>query len=479
MRAPMGSVLIVPGGSSPARALPGLGGQGGRRLAASIGGEAGRGTRPRGRRGQLGQAGQPAGDQPALGRQGPVEGVGELVGGGEAGPEHRAHHRPGRGPHDQLGRAGVPSRGLGEGGEHTGVERTAHDATRPERKTNRHGGHARVPAGVGGQNGWWWSKCARAASSIGRPVAKMPIPPNKDASLPEHPDLAAEQAYIVHAYDCLDEARVSASRLESMVEVSPRGGTNQARFERDVIWDTILARLRELDIGDASLVFGRIDHEADEAAPSDNGTYYIGRIAVADQSQEPVVIDWRAPVAEPFYRATGRLPMGLSRRRHFATRGRTLLGIEDELFGEAAERLGIRGQRRARRGERLQLAHRRPGHVEDRQVWATSSPPSRASRTRSSAPSCGGVLVVQGGPGTGKTVVALHRAAYLLYTHRFPLEGQGVLVVGPNRLFLGYIDQVLPSLGEAGVELAVLADLIPDQVTVGRLRRSARGSGQG
>ena len=76
------------------------------------------------------------------------------------------------------------------------------------------------------------------------------------------------------------------------------------------------------------------------------------------------------------------------------------------------------------------------------------------------------MLVVQGGPGTGKTVVALHRAAYLLYTHRFPLEGQGVLVVGPNRLFLGYIDQVLPSLGEAGVELAVLADLIPDEVTI-------------
>src|SRR4051812_19327450 len=124
-----------------------------------------------------------------------------------------------------------------------------------------------------------------------------------------------------------------------MVEVG-RGGTEQARFERDVIWDTILNRLRELDLGDASLVFGRIDTEpdgADGSAPGD--VFYIGRLAVADANQEPVVVDWRAPVAEPFYRATGRASMGLSPRRHFATRGRQLLGIEDELFGAAAERL--------------------------------------------------------------------------------------------------------------------------------------------
>ena len=90
----------------------------------------------------------------------------------------------------------------------------------------------------------------------------------------------------------------------------------------------------------------------------------------------------------------------------------------------------------------------------------------------------GGVLVVQGGPGTGKTVVALHRAAYLLYTHRFPLEGQGVLVVGPNRLYLRYIERVLPSLGEAGVELALLADLVPEAIGDGR-GGAARRPGQG
>jgi DNA helicase IV len=297
-------------------------------------------------------------------------------------------------------------------------------------------------------------------------------------SLTTHPDLAAEQAYIDHAYDCLEAARVAASRLESMVEVGPRGGTNQARFERDVIWDTILARLRELNIGDASLVFGRIDHDNVSEIGSDNGsadgsadaTFYIGRVAVADRQQEPVVVDWRAPVAEPFYRATGRAPMGLSRRRHFATRGRTLLGIEDELFGDAADRLGAApdGSTDGQPVEGVAgyssliaaLETARTGKLGD--IVATIQR-EQDEIIRSELP---GVLVVQGGPGTGKTVVALHRAAYLLYTHRFPLEGQGVLVVGPNRLFLGYIDQVLPSLGEAGVELAVLADLIPDQVTI-------------
>ena len=153
----------------------------------------------------------------------------------------------------------------------------------------------------------------------------------RERQLTVHPDLEAEQAYIDHAYDCLDEARTRANQLQSMVEVG-RGGTEQARFERDVIWDTILHRLTQLHLGDASLCFGRIDQEptsngngahGNGSGPADGETYYIGRIAVSDQNQEPVVVDWRAPVAEPFYRATGREPMGLARRRHFATRGRT------------------------------------------------------------------------------------------------------------------------------------------------------------
>jgi DNA helicase IV len=183
---------------------------------------------------------------------------------------------------------------------------------------------------------------------------------------------------------------------------------------------------------------------------------------VSDAEQEPVIVDWRAPVAEPFYRATGRQSMGLARRRHFATRGRQLLSIEDELFGDTLEAMGVptdgAGESTVTGQGALfsALEASRTGRLTD--IVATIQG-EQDEIIRAPLP---GVLVVQGGPGTGKTVVALHRAAYLLYTHRFPLEGQGVLVIGPNRLFLGYIEQVLPSLGEAGVELAVLADLVPD-----------------
>jgi DNA helicase IV len=274
--------------------------------------------------------------------------------------------------------------------------------------------------------------------------------------LASHPDLAAEQAYIDHAYDSLEEARRTATRLRSMVEVG-KGGTEQARWEREMIEENIAARLDYLNLGDASLVFGRIDHARSEGG--DN--FYVGRIAVADATQEPLVVDWRAPVAEPFYRATGRAPMGLVRRRHFATRGRKLLGIEDELFGEGADllngELAVSDEGNQVRGKSSLIAaleESRTGKLTD--IVATIQGEQDVV-IRSPLP---GVLVVQGGPGTGKTVVALHRAAYLLYTYRFPLEGQGVLVVGPNRLFLGYIERVLPSLGEAGVELAVLADLV-------------------
>lgn len=269
-----------------------------------------------------------------------------------------------------------------------------------------------------------------------------------------HPDLAAEQAYIDRAYACLDEARTSANKLKGMVEVG-KGGTEQARFEREVIFDTVIHRLSQLHLGDASLLFGRIDQEPE----SGGDTFYIGRLAVSDDQQEPVVVDWRAPVAEPFYRATGRQAMGLARRRHFATRGRQLLGIEDELFGEHALDLGEGAGLQGQGALIAALETARSGRLGD--IVATIQG-EQDEIIRSPLP---GVLVVQGGPGTGKTVVALHRAAYLLYTHRFPLEDQGVLVVGPNRLFLAYIEQVLPSLGEAGVELAVLADLV-DHVSV-------------
>ncbi len=266
------------------------------------------------------------------------------------------------------------------------------------------------------------------------------------------PELVAEQDFLERAYRRLDESRAEAVALSSMVEVG-KGGTNQARWEREIINQNIAERLSELDIGDRSLCFGRID----QSVEAGGGSYHIGRVAVSAENKDPLIVDWRAPVSESFYRATGRDSQGLVRRRHFISRSRELLGIEDEFFGEAAASQMAVVDGRELRGEGALIAAletSRTGRLSD--IVGTIQG-EQDEIIRAPLP---GVLVVQGGPGTGKTVVALHRAAYLLYTHRFPLDGQGVLVVGPNRLFLGYIEQVLPSLGEAGVELSVLADLV-------------------
>ena len=282
-----------------------------------------------------------------------------------------------------------------------------------------------------------------------------------------HPDLTDEQAYIDHAYDCLEQSRKVAWKLRDLSEAD-LGGTFQARFERNAFDEALLKRLTDLDLGNAALVFGRIDRylvdDAGEQVDDELESFHIGRLAIAEQDAEPVVVDWRAPVAEPFYRATGRDPMGLARRRHFAVEGRRLLGIEDELFGEG--HLGVGhdegliespgpGELRGYSTLIASLERGRTGTLGD--IVATI----QAEQDEIIRSPQAGVLVVQGGPGTGKTVVALHRAAYLLYTYRFPLEDQGVLVIGPNRVFLRYIEQVLPSLGEAGIEQVVLADLIP------------------
>jgi DNA helicase IV len=272
--------------------------------------------------------------------------------------------------------------------------------------------------------------------------------------VPVHPELKAEQAYIDQAYERLATMRETVA--ERLVAALREGrGTPQAVHEREIVVQTALQRLDQLDIGDESLCFGRIDEIAaagDAGVAGDSGddgvgeAFYIGRLAISAADQEPLVVDWRAPIAEPFYRATPREPMGLRRRRHFLAEGRQLHGIEDEVFslGEGDDDGGIAGT-----GALLAALERsRSGRMRD--IVATVQ---REQDEVIRAP-LHGVLVVQGGPGTGKTAVALHRAAYLLYTHRFPLERQGVLVVGPNPVFLRYIDHVLPSLGETGVVLA-------------------------
>ncbi|MBM3662312.1 MAG: helicase [Actinobacteria bacterium] len=277
--------------------------------------------------------------------------------------------------------------------------------------------------------------------------------------MPDDPELIAEQATIDRAYASLERMRDAARARRRLYDDGP-GGTPQNRRERDYVWGQVEQRLAQLDIGDQSLVFGRIDFEPNAENP-ESEAFHVGRIAVSDENFDPVVVDWRAPIAEAFYRATGADPMGLRRRRHFATRGRMLLGMDDELFGSAAAALDS-GTVEGHGALISALEEARTGRLSD--IVATIQGEQDVV-IRSPLP---GVLVVQGGPGTGKTVVALHRAAFLLYTHRFPLEGQGVLVVGPNRVFLNYIEQVLPSLGEAGVQIAVLADLVPDIRAVGR-----------
>jgi len=316
----------------------------------------------------------------------------------------------------------------------------------------------------------------------------------------EHPDLQAEQEFLNRAHDGLESMRSEARHMLQGVLDLGKGGTFQSRTERDIVVRTSLARLEQLDIGDQALYFGRIDRFPDGDAETGSllgESFHIGRLAVSGPDHEPLVVDWRAPVAEPFYRATGLDPQGLARRRHLAVRGRAVLGLEDEYFVDPSRAPGApllpvsdAGSGASSDGERLlsegmvlggpgallsALSQARTGHMGD--IIGTIQ---REQDEIIRSP-LAGTLVVQGGPGTGKTAVALHRAAYLLYTHRFPLERQGVLVVGPNPLFLRYIEQVLPSLGETGVSLSTVAGLVPevrvhglDEAAVARVKGDAR-----
>ena len=329
------------------------------------------------------------------------------------------------------------------------------------------------------------------------------------AAVATHPELEAEQAHVDRAYERLDQLRSDTAELLRSVLDQGRGGTHQFREERDVIVRTSLARLDQLDIGEQALCFGRIDRrdgaEARNGAgePRSTESFHIGRLGVSGDDLEPLVVDWRAPVAEPFYRATGRDPMGLVLRRHLAAQGRRIAGIEDEWFGRAAGANGEAGAVHSNgHGPATGAAGAGPAFDNDggdgdaalelggpgallaalegartgtmRDIVATIQR-EQDEIIRSALP---GVMVVQGGPGTGKTAVALHRAAYLLYTHRFPLERQGVLVIGPNPLFLRYIEHVLPSLGESGVTLSTIEGLVHGVTGQGRGRRR-RGPAQG
>jgi DNA helicase IV len=280
-------------------------------------------------------------------------------------------------------------------------------------------------------------------------------------------EIAEEQEFLDRALTALELMRQSAHELRDSAAVANMRGAGDL-VERDVVMGTALQRLDQLAIGDQPLFFGRIDYQANAEGAGD--TYHVGRLAVSDEARNPLVIDWRAPVAEAFYRATGVESLGLSRRRHVAIRANEVSGVEDEYFANAEGEIDLpEGDVRGATEEGLvdgglalggpgallaALGRARTGRMGD--IIATI----QGEQDQIIRSPLAGVLLVQGGPGTGKTAVALHRAAYLLFTHRATLERQGVLVVGPNPLFLNYIENVLPSLGESGVTLSTIAGLV-------------------
>ncbi|MFB6436353.1 HelD family protein [Streptomyces sp. NPDC056411] len=258
-----------------------------------------------------------------------------------------------------------------------------------------------------------------------------------------------EQEFTDLLYDRLAEMRYGA--VTAVRETLPRDGNHaQARLERDVSVVEQSALLAALDAGENGLCFGRLVFR-------DGRDHHIGRIGIRrdDPDRTPLVLDWRAEVARPFYLATGHTPMGLRRRRHISARGRRITGLHDEILDLTdTVRTGHEGSD----ADAVLLAAldaARTGRMHDivQTIQADQDGIIRAPHR--------GVLVVEGGPGTGKTVVALHRAAYLLYAHREQLARRAVLIVGPNPAFLGYISEVLPSLGETGVLLATPGELFP------------------
>ncbi|MFF1450787.1 HelD family protein [Streptomyces sp. NPDC058274] len=258
-----------------------------------------------------------------------------------------------------------------------------------------------------------------------------------------------EQEFIDGLYTRVDALRGSTEA--SVVDALGQGNTPmQARLERDVLVAERSGLLAALNAVDGSLCFGRIDLT--------NGvSHHIGRIGIRADDAEltPILIDWRAPVARPFYLATGHTPMDLRRRRHLTTDGRRVTGLHDEILDLGdQERTGHEDPT----GDAVLLAalnSARTGRMADivQTIQAEQDRIIRAPHR--------GIMVVEGGPGTGKTAVALHRAAYLLYEHRELLAKRAVLIVGPNPAFLGYIGEVLPSLGETGVLLATVGELFP------------------
>jgi DNA helicase IV len=293
-------------------------------------------------------------------------------------------------------------------------------------------------------------------------------------------EIAVEQKHVDKVYAELTKATERVSLVEA--EGLARGRTDRTGdirdeeitglFERDALVFNANKRRTILETQYEGLVFGRLDLGSDtnnQASRADRETRYVGRLGVRDDEYEPLVIDWRAPAAAPFYRATPVEPMGVLRRRVLRCKGSDVIGIEDDLMvPEAPEDLVVVGD------GALMAALTRSRGSRMRDIVATIQ---RHQDEAIRAPARG-VTEITGGPGTGKTVVALHRAAYLLYSDRRRYESGGILVVGPSAAYTAYIERVLPSLGEETVSLRSLGD-IADGVTTERLDTPAAAAIKG
>ena len=269
--------------------------------------------------------------------------------------------------------------------------------------------------------------------------------------------LHEEQQAVSRAYDRLDALRAQVrARLDTVRAAGSHGSPTQ-RTERDSFATMYEDRLTQLRAVEDRLVFGRLDNAKGEHR-------YIGRLGLSDERHEPILTDWRAEAARPFYEATPSSHGDIVMRRHITLNFREVVGVEDEVLDVHSDQVGQASSAGTLTGEGALLASlnaKRTGKMTD--IVATI----QAEQDRIIRADLNQAVVVQGGPGTGKTAVALHRAAYLLYTHSRALERSGVLVIGPSSTFLHYIDQVLPSLGETGVVSRTIADLIPGVIATG------------
>lgn len=291
----------------------------------------------------------------------------------------------------------------------------------------------------------------------GTPLSTPAHDPLADAFSDPHPDphpdpLSRERSHLA-------ESRAALRAMREDVESLDISDVTANWVNAEVLARQMEERIKALaDLSDTPLFFGRLDYlhapGADQAEGADGERFYIGRRHVHDHDGDPMVIDWRAPVSQPFYRASKKDPMDVALRRRFGyTRG-DITAYEDEHLSDPAEA--------ARTSKLLQQEIERPRVGPMRDIVATIQP-EQDEIVRSGL---GGTVCVQGGPGTGKTAVGLHRVAYLLYAHRERLARTGTLVIGPNRSFLHYIEQVLPALGELTVRQATVDDLVARDVDV-------------